>query len=143
MTEAQPARVVLVWSAIWRAALSMISVALPLSLLQKWLVVSDRIDGSDAVNYLLYLVIMLTGALAGFAAAKLTPYSPLQNGAAAAAVGALAIQVGGAVRQLIIGDDISSPISWLFLALLLATFGMGGAWVHTKTHSPAATGASR
>jgi hypothetical protein len=132
--EPTPARITLYWSAIWRAAITTVTFAVPLSLLQKWLVESDRVAGDEAVNFLLNLAIMFCGALGGYAAAKLAPTSRLQNGAAAAALGAIVIQVAGAIRHTIIGRDISSPISWIFLALLLSIFGMFGAWVFGKTN---------
>ena len=82
--EPTPARITLYWSAIWRAAITTVTFAVPLSLLQKWLVESDRVAGDEAVNFLLNLAIMFCGALGGYAAAKLAPTSRLQNGAAAA-----------------------------------------------------------
>jgi hypothetical protein len=127
------ARVTLYWSAIWRAAITTVTFAVPLSLLQKWLVESGRLSKSDAVNFLLNFAIMFCGALGGYAAAKLVPNSRLQNGAAAAALGAIVIQVTGAIRHIIVGRDVSSPISWIFLALLLSIFGMFGAWVYGKS----------
>jgi len=132
--EAAPARVTLYWSAIWRAAVTTVTFAIPLSLFQKWLVEGDRVAGDAAFNFLLNLAIMFCGALGGYAAAKLAPSSPLQNGAAAAALGAIAIQIAGAVRHLVVDRPVSSPIGWVFLALLLSIFGMFGAWVHGKTH---------
>ena len=136
MTRVQPpaARITLYWSAIWRAAITTVTFAVPLSLLQKWLIESGRLSKSDAINFLLNFGIMFCGALGGYAAAKLVPTSRLQNGAAAAALGAIIIQVAGAIRHLIVGRDISSPISWIFLALLLSIFGMFGAWVHDKSN---------
>ena len=132
-TGRTPAKATLYWSAIWRAAITTATFAVPLSILQIWLIESDRIGKGDALNLLLYFAIMSCGALGGFAAAKLAPTSPLQNGAAAAALAAMAIQVGGAIRRTIAGLDVSSPLGWIFLALLMATFGMFGAWVNEKT----------
>lgn len=135
------ARVILDWSVIWRGAVTTAFVALPLSLLQNWLVDSERVGKGDPLNLLLYFGIMFAGAPGGYAAAKLAAYTParhstLQNGAAAAAVAAIGIQIAGAVRRMIVGEDVSNPLGWLLLALLLATFGMFGAWIHGRSHAP-------
>lgn len=115
------------WPVVWRAAVSVIILALPLGLLQQWLVDSGRIDKGDAVNLVLYFAILFTGVLGGFAAGRLAPDAGLQNGAAASGLATLAIEVGGAIRRTIVGASISSPIAWLYLALLMATCAMLGA----------------
>ena len=142
LPESAPARITLYWSAIWRGAVTTATFAVPLALLQKWLVEGDRISGGDAINLLLYFAIMFCGAAGGFGAAKLSPTSRLQNGAAVAALAALAIQIAGAVRHVIISEPVSSPISWIFLALLLSTFGMFGAWIDQKSR-PSTSGDPR
>lgn len=124
---------VLRWPAVWRAAVSTMALALPLAVLQTWLVDSGRVGKGEPLNLLMYLAIMSTGALGGFAAAKMVDANALRNGAAAAGLAALVIQIGADVRHLIVGDPITGPLAWIFLALLMATFGMFGAWVHEKT----------
>lgn len=130
---APPARVTLYWSALWRGAVSTMTFAVPLAVLQGWLISSERIGKGDGLNLLLYLAIMSTGALGGFATAKLVPTSHLQNGAAAAGLAALVIQGAADVRHVIVGEDVAGPFVWIFLALLMSIFGMFGAWVDTKT----------
>ncbi|MFN8053646.1 MAG: hypothetical protein U0Q22_19590 [Acidimicrobiales bacterium] len=130
------------WPAVWRGAVTCATFAVPISVLQIWLIDSGRLGKTEAFNYVLYFAIMFCGALGGFAAARLTDTAPLQNGAAAAAFAALAIQVGGAIRRTIIGESVSNPIGWIFLALLMATFGMFGAWVNEKT-APSQNGVTR
>lgn len=131
--DGQPARVTLYWSAIWRAAVTTLTFAVPLAVLQTWLVDSERVGKGAGINLLLNFAIMCSGALGGFAAAKLVPTSPLQNGAAAAGLAAVAIQIAGDVRHALVGDDLVGPLVWIFLGLLVATFGMFGAWVNEKT----------
>lgn len=145
MTGDAEARVVLDWSVIWRASLTTAFVALPVSLLQNWLRDSDRLDATDPLNFLLGFAIMFAGAPGGYAAATLAVHtpartSPLQNGAAAAGLAAIVIQGAGAIRRLAVGEDVSHPLGWVLLALLLATFGMFGAWIHGRSN---ATGADR
>lgn len=131
MTE--PARITLYWSAIWRAAVTTITFAVPLSLAQTILIDRGEIEKSDPVNYLLYLAIMFCGALGGFAAAKLAPRSMLENGAASGALAAIVIQVAGAIRRAFADEPISNPLGWILLAFLMATFAMFGAMVHRAT----------
>ena len=107
--------------------------ALPLGLLQKWLVESGRIHSGDAINLILYFAILFCGAMGGFAAAKLAPDAPLQNGAAAGALATLVIEVGGAIRRTLVGEPVSSPIAWLYLALLMATCAMLGAALERRS----------
>ena len=85
------------------------------------------------LNLLIFLAILFCGCLAGFAAGKLTAVLPLQHGAAAAATMYLAIQLAGALRRVVSGDDLSNPLGWVFLALLLATCGMAGAALEQRS----------
>ena len=140
--QASPQRATLYWSAVWRAAVTTATFALPLGLFQQWLIDSDRISKSDPSNYLIYFAILFCGALGGYAAAKLAPDSWQQNGAAAAALATFTIQVAGAIRHMIVGEDISSPLGWIFLALLMATCAMFGARVH-RAMTPKNSGADR
>ncbi len=121
------------WSAIWRAAITVATFALPIGLLQKWLVESHRIDKGGAANLLLYLAILFTGMLGGYAAGKLEPDGGVQNGAAASFLAGLSIAVGGAIRRSIVGLPVSSPVGWINLALLMATCAMLGAVVERRS----------
>lgn len=76
---------------------------------------------------------MVSGAIGGFGAAKLAAANPLQNGAAAAALASIGAQLLGAMRRLATGEDISSPVGWIYLALLMATCGMMGAALERRT----------
>ena len=121
------------WNAIWRAALSVATFALPIGLCQQWLRDSDRMEAGSPANYLFFLAILGCGALGGFGAAKLAPHDPLPNGAAAAALAYLGVQAAGIVRRLVAGDPISSPLAWIYLSLLMATCGMLGAALERRS----------
>lgn len=131
--EPLPARVILYWSAIWRGAVTTGTFAVPIALLGGWLVDSNRIEGGDAIVYLLNLIVLFCGAAGGYAAAKLSPTSLIQNGAAAAGLASITISVAGAVRRTIAGDDVSNPLGWILLALLMATAGMFGGYILRRT----------
>ena len=121
------------WSAIWRAALSVATFAVPLALAQNWLTDSGRIESDGSANYLLFGLILLCGVIGGFGGAALVDHKKLEHGAAAAAVATMAIHVAGAVRRILAGEPLSSPLAWMFTALLMATCGMIGAALEKKT----------
>ncbi|HPB46324.1 MAG: hypothetical protein M9952_06830 [Microthrixaceae bacterium] len=128
------------WATIWRAAVSTATFAVPLTLLQWWLIETDRASKGDSLMLLLNLAIMGSGALGGFAAAKLAPRLALQHGAVAPALAAIAIQIVGAIRRSIVGEEVSNVLGWIMLALLMAVFGMFGAWVNEKVSPPRTEG---
>lgn len=138
-SQAWPSPSQLHWPAIIRAAVSVATFAVPIGLLQNWLTDSNRIAADGATNYALFGVILLCGAIGGFGAAMLVNEHKLQHGAAAAAVATLAIHVAGAIRRAFAGEAISSPIAWLFTAMLMATCGMIGAALERKTQGLRAT----
>jgi hypothetical protein len=125
------------WPAIWRAAVSVSAFALPLGLLQNWLVDSGRIAEDGQVNYLLFGLILMCGVIGGFGAAALVDHRRLQHGAAAAALATVAIHATGALRRALTGDDGPGTGSWLvsvaFTALLMAICGMIGAALERRT----------
>lgn len=121
------------WSAIWRAAASVTTFALPLGIAQQWLADSGRIASGSSVNYLFFAAILFCATLGGFGAAKLAPDAALPNGAAAGALAYLVVQAGGALRRLIVGADIANPLGWIYLALLMATMGMAGAALEQRS----------
>jgi hypothetical protein len=123
------------WSAIWRASLSAACFALPLGLLQQWLISTGRLASGDAENLLLFLAIMFCGVLAGFGAAKLDRDWPIQNGAAAGAGAYLIVQLGGSILRLARGESLSNPLGWVLLAMTMATLGMFGAAVEKKSRA--------
>jgi hypothetical protein len=116
------------WSAIWRAALSMAFLYLPIALLMEAL----HLSSTGALPF--YLLILAIAAMGGFGAAKLAPERPLPNGAAAAALGYAIVQGIGIVKHLITGQR-SSWLGYVFLALLLATCGMLGAMLERRTRA--------
>lgn len=125
------------WGTIWRAAVSTATFVLPIAVVQMWLVEGDRVEGGDPLNLFLYAMILFGGAIGGFAASKLAPRLPLQHGAIAPALCVLVIQIGGAVRRAIAGEEISHPVGWLLIAMTMAVVGMFGAWVNEQVSPPA------
>lgn len=115
------------WNVVWRAAVTVATFALPLGIVQKWLVESGRIEKGDAINLLLYFALLFTGALGGYAAGKLSPDAGVPNGAAASFVAGMTIAIAGAIRRSIVRLPVSSPLEWTYLALLMATCAMLGA----------------
>jgi hypothetical protein len=85
------------------------------------------------VNYLFFAGILFCATLGGFGAAKLAPDHAIVNGAAAGALAYLVVQIGGAIRRVIVGAEISNPLGWIYLALLMATMGMGGAALERRS----------
>ena len=116
----------LVWGAIWRAGLSLAFLFLPIALIMESLELSD----TEALPF--FAVILFLGAVGGFGAAKLAPDRPLPNGAAAAAFGYVLVQGIGVIRHLFTGED-STVLTYIFLALLMATCGMLGAMLERRT----------
>ena len=116
----------LVWNAIWRAGLSMAFIYLPIAL------VMESLELSNTAALPFFLVVMVVAAIGGFGAAKLAPERPLPNGAAAAAFGYAIVQGIGVIRHLFTGED-STWVTYVFLALLLATCGMLGAMLERRT----------
>lgn len=124
------------WGTVWRASVSTATFVLPIAVLQMWLRETDRVDASDPLNLVLYAVILFGGALGGFAASKLAPRLPLQHGAVAPALTVLVIQVGGAIRRAVVGEEISHPLGWILIAMTMAVMGMFGAWVNEQVAPP-------
>lgn len=135
------------WSAIWRAAASVSVFALPIGILQNWLVDSHRIERDGPVNYLLFGLILLCGVIGGFGAAALVTDRRLQHGAAAAALATVGIHVAGAIRRALAGDSGPGAGSWvasvLFTAMLMAICGMIGAALERRTRGIRATPMAR
>ncbi len=113
------------WPAIWRAGLSASCFLLPLAIVQQ---VTRPKGAALALCYLLYLFF---AAVAGFGGAKLAPERRLPNGAAAAALGYVVVQVVGIVRR-VVSDDPIRPLAYISLALLMATCGMFGAMLERR-----------
>jgi len=116
------------WSAIWRAGLSASCFLLPLAIIQQ--VVRPK----GAALFLFYLLYLLFAAVAGFGGAKLAHERPLPNGAAAAAFGYVVVQLVGVIRRVTGGEPIR-PISYISLALLMATCGMFGAMLERRSRN--------
>jgi hypothetical protein len=116
------------WSAIWRAGVSVAVLLLPIAIIME----ITRPHG--AALLLGFVVILFLAAVAGFGAAKLSPEHPLPNGAAAAALGYVIVQGIGVVHHIVSGGGVS-PISYAYLALLMATCGMLGAMLERRTRA--------
>ena len=116
----------LVWNAVWRAGLSLAFLFLPIALIMETLELSDL----EALPF--FALILFLGAVGGFGAAKLAPERPLPNGAAAAAFGYVLVQGLGVILHLVQGEE-NAWLTYIFLALLMATCGMLGAMVERRT----------
>jgi hypothetical protein len=123
------------WDAIWRAGLSVSMFLLPVALVQQWLVDDGSIDDTSLGSLLFFFVYLFLAGVAGFGAGKLAPDRPIPNGAAAAAFAYALVQAVGVVRRVITGDELSSPIVYVYLALLMATCGTLGAMLERRSRS--------
>jgi hypothetical protein len=121
------------WDAIWRAAVSVSVFLLPIGIVQRVLVDNDTIEAGSAASFGFFGVILLLGAIAGFGAAKLARERPVPNGAAAAALAYLIVQGAGLIRRAVTGGSLPSPLSVVYLALLMATCGMLGAALERRS----------
>jgi hypothetical protein len=120
------------WSAIWRPALSTSVFLLPLGILQQVLVDRGTIARGGSESLLFFAGYLFLGAVAGFGSARLAESQLLQHGAAAAALAYAIVQGVGIVRHLAIGKSAISPLSFIYLALLMATCGMLGAMLERR-----------
>jgi hypothetical protein len=120
------------WPAIWKPALSVSVFLLPLGLLQQWLVDSDRIERNGSASLLFVALFLFLAAVCGFGAARLATHRLLPHGAAAAGLAYVIVQGVGIVRHLIVGEDLISPLTFAYLALLMATCGMLGAMLERR-----------
>jgi hypothetical protein len=121
------------WAAIWRAAVSVSVFLLPIGILQRVWVDNGTIEKDSPASFGIFAIILVLGAVAGFGAAKLAQQRPIPNGAAAAALAYLIVQGAGLVRRLFSGGSLPSPVSIVYLALLMATCGMLGAVLERRT----------
>ena len=79
-------------------------------------------------------VFLFLAAACGYAAARLASDQLLQHGAAAAAIAYAIVQGIGIIRHLIVGREVLTQLlSYVFLALLMATCGMLGAMLERRT----------
>ena len=108
---------------------------LPVALVQQWLVDDGSIDETSVPSLLFFFLYLFLGGVAGFGAGKLAPDRPVPNGAAAAAFAYGLVQAVGIARRLITGDELSSLIVYVYLALLMATCGTLGAMLERKSRS--------
>ena len=116
------------WGAIWRSGVSVAVLLLPIAIVME----ITRPHGGALL--LGFLAILFLAAVSGFGAAKLSPEPPLPNGAAAAALGYAIVQGIGIVHHIVSGGGVS-PISYLYLALLMASCGMLGAMLERRTRA--------
>ncbi len=115
------------WDAIWRPGLSVSVVLLPIGIAQQVLIDDRVIPRGGSTAALFFFGYLFLGAVAGFGAARLAPARPLPHGAAAAALAYAVVQGIGIIRHLVVGRSLVSPVSFAYLALLMATCGMLGA----------------
>jgi putative membrane protein (TIGR04086 family) len=88
--------------------------------------VVQRIVGTDSVvAQVMLVVILFSGALAGFAAARMQPPAPLQHGAIAGAITLLGAQLVFSVWS----RSFPSPVALVFWLLAFACLGTIGAWL--------------
>jgi len=78
-----------------------------------------------AMAGVMVVVVLFSGALAGYAAARPLPRNPLVHGAAAG----LVTFVGAQVVYLLVTRDVPNPIALIFGALLFSSLGTIGAYV--------------
>lgn len=121
------------WSAIWKPAVSVSALLLPLALWQQWLIDRDDIEAGGAESLLFVGVFLFLAATCGYGAARLAARRLLPHGAAAAGLAYCIVQGIGVVRHLIAGEALGSPVSFAYLALLMATCGMLGAMLERRT----------
>ena len=120
------------WGAIWRPALSISVFLLPLGILQQVLVDDGSIDRNGSVSLLFVAVFLFLAAVCGYGAARLASDRLLEHGAAAAGLAYVIVQGVGIIRHLVTGEDLISPLSFIYLALLMATCGMLGAMLERR-----------
>ena len=120
------------WSAIWRPALSTSVFLLPLGILQQVLIDRGTIARGGSESLLFFAGYLFLGAVTGFGSARLAATKLLQHGAAAAALAYAIVQSVGIVRHLLIGRSLLSPLSFVYLALLMSTCGMLGAMLERR-----------
>jgi putative membrane protein (TIGR04086 family) len=88
--------------------------------------VVQRIVGTDSVvAQVMLVVILFSGALAGFAAARMQAPAPLQHGAIAGAITLLGAQLVFSIWS----RSFPSPIALAFWLLAFACLGTIGAWL--------------
>jgi hypothetical protein len=129
-TPSGPTR--LEWGAIWRPAVSISVFLLPLGILQQVWVDDGTIEKNGSASLLFVAVFLFLAAVCGFGAARLASDRLLPHGAAAAGLAYVIVQGVGIVRHVIVGEDIISPLTFAYLALLMATCGMLGAMLERR-----------
>jgi hypothetical protein len=131
-TDERPAPPRWEWAAIWRPALSVSVFLLPLGILQQVLVDGGTIERNGSASLLFVALFLFLAAVCGFGAARLAHHRLLPHGAAAAGLAYVIVQGVGIVRHLIVGEAPVSPVTFAYLALLMATCGMLGAMVERR-----------
>ena len=120
------------WPAIWRPALSVSVFLLPLGILQQVLVDHRTIARNGSASLLFVAVFLFLAAVCGYGAARLAHDRLLPHGAAAAGLAYAIVQGVGIIRHLVVGESPVSPVTFAYLALLMATCGMLGAMVERR-----------
>jgi hypothetical protein len=102
-----------------------LAICVPAAILAQVLDSTRSVDDDSAWLLVLFGVILLGMGAGGYAAAVRRLDAPLTNGALAALAAYLLVQTIGAVRLLLVGDEVT----WVaipFFALLSASAGMAG-----------------
>ena len=120
--------------AIGRGAVTTAVLCGPLAIVNS-LAQSGRDTPSPTVGALFSLLILMSAAVGGWVAGRHAPGRALPNGAAAAALGYLVVQVIGLVVAASSGGfDGLALIGVAYLTLLMATCGMIGAAIANRVH---------
>ncbi|MBV6508807.1 MAG: hypothetical protein JJLCMIEE_01873 [Acidimicrobiales bacterium] len=112
--------------AVVPGALTTLVLALVAGVVNQVLVDRGTIEEGSPLAFFFFLLIVLAGAVGGFVSGRRAPDSPLLHGAVASASAYLLVQGIGVIRRLIAGDPLNW-LSYLYLAVLMATCGMLGA----------------
>lgn len=110
------------WRAVGAGVVAALVLALPAGLVGAVVVTKDA-DNRVFVFLLLILAAMLVG---GFVAGSKRPDTPLTHGALAGAGAYLLAQSMTVFISLLLGNDLKSPVVYVFNTLLSASFGVVG-----------------
>lgn len=114
--------------AVMPGAMVTLVIALPAGIVNQVLVDRGAIEEGSPLALVFFAIIVLAGVVGGFVSGRRAPDSPLLHGAMASASAYVIVQGIGVIRRLIAGDSLSW-LSYLYLAVLMATCGMVGALV--------------
>jgi putative membrane protein (TIGR04086 family) len=120
-----PARALTPIQAMWRGVVTALVVALPVAVLNQWLVSTGDIDRDSPMVLVFWLLILFGAAAGGWGVLRLCPQAALAHAAAAGTIAYVVVQTIGIVTRTIRGEDLSW-VAFPLLALMMATAGMLG-----------------